>query len=50
MLEKSQTVKSQLDSLGCFQNVFVQVDTSSGPDSTPEYGYEVSVKTHAALG
>lgn len=34
------TVLNKLKSLGCFKNIEVYIDTSHGPDSTPE-GVEV---------
>lgn len=38
----AHTVKGKLESLGCFKNIGVYIDTSQGPESTPE-GVEVSL-------
>uniref|UniRef100_A0A1B6HH09 Bacterial surface antigen (D15) domain-containing protein n=1 Tax=Homalodisca liturata TaxID=320908 RepID=A0A1B6HH09_9HEMI len=42
MLHQSRAVKTKLESLGCFQNIVIHVDTSSGPKATPDCGYEVT--------
>ncbi|GLH12382.1 hypothetical protein R5R35_011696 [Gryllus longicercus] len=41
----AHTVRSRLEALGCFRNIGVFIDTSSGPDSTPE-GLEVTFHVH----
>ena len=38
---KSQLVRMKLQSLGCFKTVNVLIDTSKGPNSSPN-GYEVT--------
>jgi outer membrane protein insertion porin family len=38
---KSQLVRMKLESLGCFKTVNVLIDTSKGPNSSPN-GYEVT--------
>lgn len=41
IIEQSQKVKTKLETLGCFKNVGVTIDTSKGPDATPD-GVEVT--------
>lgn len=41
IIEQSQKVKSKLETLGCFKNIGVTIDTSKGPDATPD-GVEVT--------
>jgi len=44
MLQHAHATKTKLESLGCFQNIVIHVDTSSGPKATPEYGYDITFK------
>lgn len=39
-------MRHALDAMGCFRNVGVLIDVSSGPDATPE-GLEVSLHANA---
>ncbi|XP_011305816.1 sorting and assembly machinery component 50 homolog isoform X2 [Fopius arisanus] len=41
VIENVQRVKSKLETLGCFNSIGVSIDTSKGPDATPE-GVEVT--------
>lgn len=41
VLLKAHKVRTKLDSLGCFRNIAVYIDTSKGPKATPE-GLEVT--------
>ncbi|KAG7214024.1 hypothetical protein KM043_001394 [Ampulex compressa] len=38
-------VKGKLEGLGCFKNIVIYIDTSQGPDATPE-GVEVTFTVH----
>lgn len=41
VIKKAHTVRQNLQSLGCFRNIAIHIDTSSGPGSSPN-GYEVT--------
>ncbi|XP_015586896.1 sorting and assembly machinery component 50 homolog isoform X2 [Cephus cinctus] len=41
VLARALKVRERLESLGCFKNIGVYIDTSNGPDATPE-GVEVT--------
>ncbi|XP_057318533.1 sorting and assembly machinery component 50 homolog [Microplitis mediator] len=41
VVDQAQTVRNKLESIGCFKKIGVSIDTSKGPDSTPE-GVEVT--------
>lgn len=41
VIAKTYNVRRRLEALGCFKNIDVYIDTSQGPDSTPE-GVEVT--------
>ena len=43
VIVQTHNVRRRLESLGCFKTIDVYIDTSQGPDSTPE-GIEVSLK------
>lgn len=38
---KAHSVRNKLESLGCFRNISVYIDTSKGPKAT-KHGYEVT--------
>lgn len=40
VVDQAQTVRNKLESIGCFKKIGVSIDTSKGPDATPE-GVEV---------
>lgn len=40
MIQQTYHVRRRLESLGCFKNIDMFIDTSQGPDSTPD-GVEV---------
>lgn len=44
LLEKSIEARLKLEKLGCFNNVAIVIDTSSGSKSTPGYGYDVTFR------
>ncbi|XP_034935710.1 sorting and assembly machinery component 50 homolog [Chelonus insularis] len=41
VIDHTQRVRSKLEALGCFKKIGVSIDTSKGPDATPE-GVEVT--------
>lgn len=47
---KAHNVRTKLDTLGCFRNIVVYIDTSSGPQATPD-GLEVTfhVREHKRI-
>ncbi|XP_012152806.1 sorting and assembly machinery component 50 homolog isoform X2 [Megachile rotundata] len=45
VLLRASRVKEKLRSLGCFKNIGIFIDTSQGPDATPE-GVEVTFSVH----
>lgn len=42
LIQNAYRVKEKLESLGCFKNINIYLDTSNGPDATPE-GVEVLI-------
>lgn len=42
LLERSIETRLKLEKLGCFKNVAIVIDTSSGAKSTPGHGYDVT--------
>lgn len=46
VLIKAHRVRMKLDSLGCFRNIAIFIDTSKGPKATPD-GLEVNILNRA---
>lgn len=44
IIVNSYAVRGKLEALGCFKSIGVHIDTSQGPDATPE-GVEVNLYT-----
>lgn len=44
LLEQTIDTRMKLERLGCFKNITIVIDTSTGPKATPDYGYDVTFK------
>lgn len=42
LLEKTAEARLKLEKLGCFKNIDIIIDTSSGPKATPRFGYDIT--------
>lgn len=48
VIRRSYKVKQKLESLGCFKNIGIYIDTSQGPHATPD-GVEVGLYNYTLI-